>query len=105
MEEKKYEDIEAEFWSPEKENDAVVGIYLSSQDEVGENKAMVYNLEQPNGKIVSIWGSKVLDQKMKLVKFGDDIRIVFLCEKKAEKGNRTYKDYKIQKVTQAQPSA
>jgi len=96
--EKKYEDIQQEFWSFEKEGDAIVGIYLSSQSEVGSNKSMVYNLEQPNGEMISIWGSTVLDSKFKLVKFGDDIRVVYLGEKKAERGNRTYKDFKIQKA-------
>lgn len=103
--EKTYEDIEAEFWSPEKENDAVVGIYLSSEDNVGENKSKVYNLEMPNQKIISVWGSVVLDSKMKLIRFGDDIRIVYLGKVKPSQG-REYKDYKIQRVTQAQePSA
>ncbi len=103
MEEKKYEDVVREFWSPEKVDDAVVGIYLNFEEDVGSNKSMVYNLEMPNQKIISIWGSTVLDSKFKLVKFGDDIKIIYLGEKKAEKGSRTYKDYKIQKAeTQAQ---
>lgn len=93
--EKTYEDIEQEFWIPEKENDAVEGIYLSSQSEVGENKAMVYNLEK-DGKITSVWGSKVLDQKMKLCRFGEDIKIIYLGIKKGDK--RDYKDFKIQKA-------
>ena len=97
--EKKYEDLEQQFWIPENENDAVVGIYLSSQSEVGSNKSMVYNLEQPNGKIISVWGSTVLDSKFKLVKFGDDIRIIYLGKVKPDKG-REYKDFKIQKSTQ-----
>ncbi len=91
-----YEDIKSEFWNPEKENDSVSGIYLSSQDGVGENKSMVYNLEQPDGKVISVWGSVVIDSKMKLVKIGEDIRVVFLGLEKPEKG-REYKNYKIQK--------
>jgi len=100
--EKKYDDVEQEFWEYEKEGDAIVGIYISNQSEVGENKSMVYFLEQPNSKIISIWGSTKLDSLMKLVKFQDDIRIEFLGMKKSE-GKRDYKDFKIQKAeTQAQ---
>ena len=78
MEEKTYKDVEQEFWSYEQVSDAVMGVYLNSQDEVGENKSKVYNLEQPNGKVISVWGSTVLNHKMNLVKFGDDIKIVYL---------------------------
>ena len=35
MEEKKYLDVEQEFWSYEKEGDAIVGIYISNQNECG----------------------------------------------------------------------
>ncbi|MBA7624001.1 hypothetical protein ES703_31405 [subsurface metagenome] len=102
MEEKKYSDVEQTFWEYEKEGDAIVGVYISNQDNVGENNSMVYNLEQPNGKIISVWGSVVIDSKMKLVKIGDDIRIVYLGKVKPSQG-REYKDYKIQKAeTQAQ---
>jgi len=97
MNEKNYEDVEAQFWNPENENDAVSGFYISNQSEVGTNKSMVYNLEQPNGKIISVWGSTVLDNKMKLVKIGDDLKIVFLGEKKGK--DRAYKDFKIQRAT------
>ena len=97
MEEKTYKDVEQEFWSYEQASDAVMGIYLNSQDEVGENKSKVYNLEQPNGKIISIWGSTVLNHKMNLVKIGDDIKIVYLGKVKPEQG-REYKDFNVQKA-------
>lgn len=101
MGEKNYEDIEQEFWEYKEENDAVSGIYLSMQTGAGENKSNVYNLEMPNRKIMSIWGSTVLDNKMKLVKFGDDIKIIYLGEKsETGKGSRRYKDFKIQRAKQ-----
>jgi len=99
MTEKKYEDVEAQFWNYENKGDFVAGIYLSNQSEVGENKSMVYNLEQPDGKIISIWGSKVLDTKMKLLKISDDVKIIYLGLVKAEGKNREYKNFQIQKAT------
>lgn len=106
MEEKNYEDVEQTFWEYEKEGDSIVGVYISKQEDVGMNKSCVFNLDQPNGKIISIWSSTVLENKFKLVKIGDDLKIIYLGEKKAEKGNRTYKDFKIQKAEiQAQQSS
>ena len=95
MPEKEYEDVQSDFWTPENKDDSISGIYLSNQEKVGENESMVYNLETENG-IKSIWGSTVLDTKMKLLKFGDDIKIIYLGETKGK--SRTYKDFKIQKA-------
>lgn len=93
---KNYEDVESDFWNPENPEDSVEGIYLSKQEEVGENKSNVYNLETSEG-IKSVWGSTVLDNKFKLVKFGDDLKIIFVGLKKPD-GGREYKDFKIQKA-------
>ena len=105
MEEKKYSDVEQEFWSYEKEGDAIVGIYETNQENVGQNKSMLYLLRQPNGKIIGVWGSTVLDNKFKLIRLGDDIRVVYLGIVKPTQG-REYKDFKIQIAeTQAENKA
>ena len=101
MTNKKYEDIEMEFWSPENPEDSVSGFYISKQENFGENKSNLYNIETSEG-VKSVWGSTVLDNKMKLVKIGDDIRIIYLGKVKPEKG-REYKDFKIQKATIENP--
>lgn len=93
---KEYEDVEQEFVKFEEENQSVAGKYLSMSQEVGENNANVYNIETEDG-IKSIWGTTVLDQKMSLLKIGDDIKIIYLGKVKPEKG-KTYHDYKIQKA-------
>ena len=101
MTEKNYKDVEQEFWSFENEEDSISGIYVSKQENVGENHSIIYNIETPEG-IKSVWGCTVLDNKMKLLGIGDDIKIVFLGKVKPEKG-REYKDFKIQEAeTQAQ---
>jgi hypothetical protein len=95
--EKQYEDVEQTFWNPEKEGDSIEGIYLSKQEEVGENKATVYNIETPEKQVIGVWGSTVIDQKMKLISSGDDIRIIFEGRVKPEKG-KEYKSFKIQRA-------
>ncbi len=97
MSEKQYNDVEQEFFKFEKENDFVAGIYLSMQPNQGSNKEIVYNIEASDGKIQSFWGSTVLNQKMSLVRIGDDIKIIYLGKVKPDKG-KEYHNYKIQKA-------
>lgn len=40
----------------------VAGIYQGHEEEVGPNKAMLYNFETKNGKPFSIWGCTTLDR-------------------------------------------
>ncbi len=96
MVEKKYEDADEDlnFWKPET-NDFIAGIYLTKKTKFGENNANVYVLRQEDGTLISVWGSKVLDDKMSYRQEGEDIKIIYLGEKKGE-GTRKYHDYKIQ---------
>ena len=38
----------------------------------------VYFRKQEDGKVKSVWGSTVLDNKMDLIEVGDDIKIIYL---------------------------
>jgi len=101
MEEKSYEDVEQMFWLPENPEDSISGIYISKQEGVGENHSNIYNLKTSKGNVVSVWGSTVLDQKLKLVEIGDDIKIIFVGKVKPE-GKREYKDFRLQKAPPTQ---
>ena len=78
-------------WIPEKKDDEIEGKLLRVEEEVGENKSMFYILETEDS-VRGVWGSTVLDEKMKIFEVGDYIKIVFLGKKK---GNRAeeYKDF------------
>ena len=78
--------IEIGTWKPEKENDSIEGVLISSEDGVGQNKSRLYHLEV-NEKATAVWGSAVLDTKMSVVKPGDKIKIVYLG-KGAQKGGK-----------------
>ena len=91
--EKQYKDVEEVFWKPEEEGESIEGVFKSTREDVGENKAKVYVLKKEDGELISIWGCKVLDQKMDLINIGQDIKIIYL----GEKGKiRKYHDYRIQ---------
>lgn len=95
--EKKYEDIKEEFWKPENEGDFICGVLARVQPEAGQNKSMLYSLKKEDGKIVNVWGSTVLDDKIAIINQGDDIKIVYEGKVKPEKG-KAYHNYKVQRA-------
>ncbi len=54
-----YEEIEPSIWKPENEGDFIEGILVRVQENVGENKSMLYGLETSEG-VKNIWGSAIL---------------------------------------------
>ena len=80
-------------WIPEKENDEIEGKLLRIDEEVGENKSMLYTLETEDSAR-GVWGSTVLDEKMKIFEVGNYVKIVFLGRKKGGKKDN-YKDFDV----------
>jgi len=85
----------------EKVGDEITGLYLGSEENVGENNSNIYQFET-EGKNVSVWGSTVLDTRMKNVKVGEEVKIVFLGLK--DSPNRKGKQYKDFDVFHREPS-
>jgi hypothetical protein len=74
------------FWKPENKGDEVIGILRAIEHEVGDNKSTLYTVEQADGS-VNVWGSAILDSRMKGIMIGEKVKIVYqgLGEKKAGK--------------------
>ena len=89
-----YQKIEVGTWKPEVANEAIEGVFIEAESDVGENKSRLYHLDVA-GKSTGIWGSTVLDTKMSVVKPGDKIKIVFLGKGKAEKGRNAPKLFDV----------
>ena len=89
-----FEKIETDVWKPENTNDEIIGVLIKSDDKVGANQSMLYNLEVDT-KPVSVWGSTVLDQKMMAIKPGDKIKIVYLGKGAASFGKNPPKLFDV----------
>ena len=78
-----------EEWKPTDAGDFIEGIYAKKKTEVGPNKSNLYIFEI-NGELKSLWGSKVLDDRMDSLKIniGDTLRITY--EGKNEKPVLTF---------------
>lgn len=78
----------------ENEGDSVEGELVNVRSDVGENKSMMYDIKTENG-LKAIWGSKILDEKMRVVKLGQKVKIVFKGKEKAKTGGREYLVYEV----------
>jgi hypothetical protein len=82
-----YEKVDLGVWKPEKANDAIEGVFIKAEENVGQNKSILYHIEV-DGSPLAIWGSTVLDIKMSVVKPGNKIKIVYLG-KGTQKGGKS----------------
>jgi len=85
--------IEPGIWRPENEGDSIEGILVGVEDSPRfDNKN--YSLEvKREGKVeqITVFGTTVLDNKMKYAKIGNQVRIVF----KGIEKNQKKQDVKI----------
>lgn len=79
----------------------LIGLYLGKEEGVGENASTMFSFEVDHQNM-SVWGSTVLDGKMKNVKVGEEVKITFLGLK--DSPNRKGKQYKDFKVEHRAPS-
>lgn len=80
-----YKKIEPNVWKPEKEGDEIEGILVSVTPDTGKFKSTIYHVECGKEQ-KAVWGSTILDDRMKFVKEGDKIKIVFKGKGKNTKG-------------------
>lgn len=88
-----------EIVSFEKEGDFTEGELVDVRTDVGRHNSTMYDL-QNGDKLLSVWGSTVLDGKMKRVskrtpdRAGEWVKIVFHGEKTNKEGTK-YKDFAV----------
>ena len=90
-----YKEINPEIWTYSNDGDFVEGVLLNKEDEVGENKSWMYSIETPEG-VKSVWGSAVLDSRMKLVKVGSKIKITYKGLGESKAGRNAPKIFKVE---------
>ena len=75
---KEVKEIFGDTWNYEKVGDQIEGILLAKKTNVGKNQANLYDIEVSEGVVKSVWGSVVIDDRMRLVSVGDRIRLTYL---------------------------
>jgi hypothetical protein len=84
-----------EAWDFEK-NKVMRGVFLSKEENVGDNNSNFYNFETSAREVVGVWGSTVLDTRLKNVQMGEEVVIVYLGRAKSQKRKgASYKNYEV----------
>lgn len=74
----------------------IEGLYLEKKEGVGGNDSTVYTLQLANGTKVQLWGTTVIDDRMKVVPLGYQIRVVLNGFKKAKiAGRKPWGDFTV----------
>ncbi len=87
-----------EIWDYKKAQvgDELIGAYTGKKENVGENNSMIYQLETPEGDIRNVWGCTVLDTRMKNIKEGEEVKIVYKGTKPSPtRKGKTYHDFEV----------
>ena len=78
------------------ENDTLVGVFVGKEEGVGENDSMLYEFELKDGSRVNVWGSTILDTRLKNIIIGEEVKIVYLGREKSKKRKNTeYKNFDV----------
>ena len=90
-----YKEINPEIWMYENDGEFIEGILVLKQVDVGDNKSMMYSIETPEG-VKNVWGSAILDSRMKLVKEGSKVKITYKGLGEAKGGHNPPKIFKVE---------
>lgn len=80
-----WEEIQPNIWKPENPGDAIEGILIGKESEKGDYKSSAYALETKQGQFL-VWGSAVIDERMKYVDVGEKVKIMFEGKENNKKG-------------------
>ena len=72
------------------------GVLTNIQTDVGPNASTLYDFEKKDGDNIAVWGSTVLDSRMKNVKIGEEVKIKFVgLAKDSKKGQSPAKLFEV----------
>jgi len=93
-------------WTPEPKKadektvylgEVVNGWYVTKKEKVGQNESNVYEIKLKDGRLVSMWGSSLLDGKFAEIPLGSEVRVSYLgiSQPKTPKG-RAYQNFRVE---------
>ena len=83
------------YWEPEAIGETLEGTYIDLEEDVGQFKSKLYTIKTSQGEM-KVWGSKVLDELMKKVDMGLEVRITYNGKQPSKTGKNPWKDFKVE---------
>ena len=75
----------------------VQGFYVNKRENVGQNASNVYEIKLPNGELVAMWGSQLLDGRFDKVPLGCEVRVTCLGRQQPKTPTgRPYMGFKVE---------
>ena len=85
--------VQADVWKPEQAEDCIQGVLVAREKSSGKYESEAYYIEN-NGKTLVVFGTTVLESRMKLVQVGDVVKIFY----KGMGKNKRHEDMKMFEV-------
>lgn len=83
-------------WKPETKDEELNGILVDIQHNVGTNSSTLYTVQdKKSGENLGVWGSAVLDGRMKGISIGMEVRIVYKGLGDAKSGQNAPKLWQV----------
>jgi hypothetical protein len=70
------------------------GVYVEKREGVGSNNSNIYVIENKQNIRVGMWGSTVIDDRMKKIDIGTEIKVEYIGKKKSA-NNRYVKQFRV----------
>ncbi len=87
-------DFDNDLWCPQSVGDEFKGIYLNKKEDVGPNRATIYNLKNEEGEFI-VFGTEVLNRKFKVIPPGYEVGIIYRGEKPSKPPKKPLKMFKV----------
>jgi len=89
-----YKKIEAgDTWDFNKDK-VMQGLLVSKEENVGPNESNLYSFEV-DGQIISVWGSAIIDTRLKNAGVGELVTIIYYGKMVSPKTKREYKHFEV----------
>lgn len=88
-------DPDNESWNPQVIGDEVTGTYLNMDTNVGRNHSNLYIIQKENGELIGVFGTVILDKKMKTVPTGWEVKIIFEGTKASKPPKKPLKLFQV----------
>lgn len=83
-----WQEVKPQFWEYEKEGDSLEGVVIGREPS-SEGYGNQYYVQTASG-IVTVWGTAVIDARMKFIGDGETIKLVYAGEGKNKRGQRMH---------------
>ena len=77
--------IDPGVWKPESKGDTITGVLVNKEPKT-EDQSAKYHIQAEDGEMYMVWGSAILDDRMKFVTVSDIVRITYEGQDKNKKG-------------------